>query len=67
MKRAQLFMNTVTVKSNENNTAFINGLARILSEGSFIALPMLKAINKDKIAEEQRVISDHSQRIVARI
>ena len=46
MKKAQLFVNTVSVDTKYDNTAFIIGLSSILSNGKVGALSELKKINK---------------------
>lgn len=45
-KLAQLFINTVKIKSAYDNTAFITGLAAILSSGEVAPVDELKKINK---------------------
>lgn len=45
MKRAQIFINTVSVDTKYDNTAFIIGLSAILSDGNVGALSELKKIN----------------------
>lgn len=46
MKRAQMFVNTVDPKTAYDNTAFIIGLASILSGGKTAAIDELRKINK---------------------
>ena len=46
MKRAQTFINSVDVDTKYDNTAYIIGLAAILSEGNIGAIETLKKINK---------------------
>ena len=46
LKRAQMFVNTVDVDTKYDNTAFIIGLASILSNGNVGAIENLKKINK---------------------
>lgn len=45
LKAAQMFVNTVTIDSKYDNTAFIIGLASILSQGHVGAIDELKKIN----------------------
>ena len=45
MRRAQMFVNSVIVDSKYDNTAFIIGLAAILSNGEIGAIEELKKIN----------------------
>lgn len=46
MRRAQMFVNSVTVDSKYDNTAYIIGLAAILSDGKIGAIDELRKINK---------------------
>lgn len=46
MRTAQMFVNSVDVSTKYDNTAFIIGLASILSKGGINALGELKKINK---------------------
>lgn len=46
MKRAQMFVNTVDPKTAYDNTAFIIGLASILSSGKTATIDELRKINK---------------------
>lgn len=46
LKKAQMFVNTVSVDTKYDNTAFIIGLSAILSNGKVGALSELKKINK---------------------
>lgn len=46
MKAAQMFVNTVSVDTKYDNTAFIIGLASILSRGGISPISELKKINK---------------------
>ena len=46
MKAAQMFVNTVSVDTKYDNTAFIIGLAAILSNGRINPISELKKINK---------------------
>lgn len=46
MKTAQMFVNTVSVDTKYDNTAFIIGLAAILSNGHINPISELKKINK---------------------
>lgn len=46
MKAAQMFVNTVSVDTKYDNTAFIIGLASILSKGGINPISELKKINK---------------------
>ena len=46
MRAAQMFVNTVTVETKYDNTAYIIGLAAILSQGKINAISELKKINK---------------------
>jgi chromosome segregation ATPase len=46
MKAAQMFVNTVSVDTKYDNTAFIIGLASILSKGGMNPIGELKKINK---------------------
>lgn len=46
VKRAQMFVNTVEPKTAYDNTAFIIGLAAILSGGKTAAIDELRKINK---------------------
>ena len=46
MRRAQAFINTVEIETPQNNTAFIDGLARILSLGE-----MSSFLKFEKVAE----------------
>lgn len=46
LKRAQMFVNTVDPKTAYDNTAFIIGLASILSGGKTAAIEELRKINK---------------------
>lgn len=53
LRTAQLFMNTVEVKTPQNNTYFIGGLASILSGVEFTKIPKLEKVKKiDEWAEE---------------
>lgn len=45
LRMAQMFVNSVTVDSKYDNTAFIIGLAAILSRGAFEPMQELKKIN----------------------
>ena len=45
LKRAQMFVNSVTVQSKYDNTAFIIGLSAILSDGKISAIEELKKMN----------------------
>ena len=45
MKRAQMFVNSVSINTKYDNTAFIAGLAAILSDGQIGALDELQKIN----------------------
>ena len=45
MRRAQVFVNSVSIDTKYDNTAFIIGLASILSNGSIEAIDALKKIN----------------------
>lgn len=45
LKAAQMFVNSVTIDSKYDNTAFIIGLASILSQGNVGAIEELKKIN----------------------
>lgn len=45
MRRAQMFVNSVSVGSKYDNTAFIIGLASILTNGSIGAIDELKKVN----------------------
>lgn len=45
MKRAQVFVNSVSVDTKYDNTAFIIGLSAILSEGKIGSIQELKKIN----------------------
>lgn len=47
-KLAQLFVNTVNLESSQNNTAFIEGLARILASNTeAVAIERLKSVDTD--------------------
>lgn len=47
-KLAQLFVNTVNLESSQNNTAFIEGLARILASNTeAVAIERLKSVKTD--------------------
>ena len=46
LRAAQMFVNSVTIDSKYDNTAFIIGLASILSQGNVGAIEELKKINK---------------------
>ncbi|HAN58650.1 MAG TPA: hypothetical protein DCQ45_06645 [Erysipelotrichaceae bacterium] len=48
LRTAQLFMNTVEVKTPQNNTYFIGGLASILSGVEFTKIPKLEKVEKTK-------------------
>lgn len=54
MKRAQLFINTVSIETSQNNTAFIEGLSRILSFGVFDVPQKLEKVDKDAVVEEMK-------------
>lgn len=45
IKRAQFFINSISVDTRYDNTAFINGLGAILSNGGFDAIEELKKVN----------------------
>lgn len=45
LRRAQMFVNSVNVNSKYDNTAFIIGLATILSDGNLTAIDELKKMN----------------------
>lgn len=45
MRRAQMFVNSVSVNSKYDNTAYIIGLASILTNGSIGAIDELKKVN----------------------
>ncbi len=47
MRRTQLFMNTVKINNNYDNTAFIKGLAMILSSGPFGNMTDLQRVSPD--------------------
>ena len=49
LRTAQVFINSVKVDSKYDNTAFINGLAAILSRGSIGALNRLQKLDPDAI------------------
>lgn len=46
LRSAQMFINTVNINSKYDNTAFIIGLASILSKGGINAIAELEKINK---------------------
>ena len=46
MRRAQVFVNTVNIETPQNNTAFIDGLARILSLGETSSLLKFEKVTK---------------------
>lgn len=53
MRLAQMFVNTVNIESAENNTAYINGLACILSNGKCGSLfGGFKKIDEKKVDDE---------------
>lgn len=54
MKRAQLFINTVNIETSQNNTAFIDGLSRILSFGAFDGPQKLEKVDKDAVVKEMK-------------
>lgn len=47
MRRTQLFMNTVKINNDYDNTAFIKGLAMILSSGPFGNMTDLQRVSPD--------------------
>lgn len=47
MRRTQLFMNTVKINNDYDNTAFIKGLAMILSSGPFGNMTDLQRVKED--------------------
>ena len=49
LKKAQLFINSVNVETPQNNTAYINGLAAILSDGRTGLIWGLKQTKPEKI------------------
>ena len=54
MKTAQMFVNSVDVDTKYDNTAFIIGLASILSNGQINGIDELKKINKNMFAKVGR-------------
>ncbi len=48
LRMAQLFMNTVSIDTVYDNTAFINGLASILTRGNACNIDQLKPISKQR-------------------
>lgn len=53
MRRAQMFVNSVDVNSKYDNTAYIIGLAAILSDGKCGAIDELKKINPKLFANKE--------------
>ena len=53
MRRAQIFVNSVSVGSKYDNTAFIIGLASILSNGSIGAMDELKKMNPKLFRQDE--------------
>lgn len=56
MKRAQMFVNSVGINSKYDNTAFIIGLAAILSKGECGSLETLKKINPKLFRDDWTVM-----------
>lgn len=56
LKKAQMFVNTVSVDTKYDNTAFIIGLSAILSNGKVGALSELKKINKSLMNGFEHVV-----------
>ena len=54
MRRAQMFVNSVSVGSKYDNTAFIIGLASILTNGSIGAIDELKKVNPKLFGGENK-------------
>ena len=52
MRAAQLFVNSVSVESKYDNTAFIIGLSSILSKGAIDGVKELKAVNPKLFSEK---------------
>ena len=48
MRRAQVFINTVNIETSQNNTAFIEALGRIMSEGEVGSLKAFEQITAEK-------------------
>ena len=55
MRRAQIFINSIDIETAANNTAFIIGLAAILSDGKIGAIDGLKSLNKKVPKSDNRV------------
>ena len=56
MRTAQVFINSVKVDSKYDNTAFINGLAAILSRGGIGALNRLQKLDPDAIKSNMTIV-----------
>ncbi len=54
MRRAQMFVNSVSVNSKYDNTAYIIGLASILTNGSIGAIDELKKVNPKLFGSESK-------------
>jgi hypothetical protein len=53
MRRAQMFVNSVSVNSKYDNTAYIIGLASILTNGSIGAIDELKKMNPKLFRDDE--------------
>lgn len=56
LKAAQVFVNSVSVNTKYDNTAYIIGLAQVLAGGSFDGIEELKKVNPKLFEEQKRVI-----------
>lgn len=61
LKAAQMFVNSVTVDTKYDNTAFIIGLSAILSGGKIAPIDELRKINK-KIPAPNGILTDEYER-----
>lgn len=53
MKRAQVFVNSVSIDTPANNTAFIAGLATILTDGAFSYVDKLQKVEENVVERKK--------------